>query len=121
MQLEKRGFYPKGGGQAALTVCGLAPGSSLKAFDLTDWGEVTSITVSAFQAGQMNSDVAERMASAAAAALQKVHCLPSLNLLEKVLPLHHMGGGKGPLAEQQMALPSSWIDDPDIVLLCCDT
>ncbi len=78
MQLERRGFFPKGGGRAALTVCSLASGSSLKAFDLTDRGEVTSITVSAFQAGKMNSDVAERMASAAAAALQKVYWLISL-------------------------------------------
>ena len=45
------------------------------AFDLTDRGEVTSISVSAFQAGQTKPDVAERMASAAVAALQRV-CNP---------------------------------------------
>ena len=75
MQLERRGFYPQGGGRAALTVQSLAPGSSLAAFDLTDRGSVTSITVRAFQAGQMKPDVAERMASAAVAALQKVPLL----------------------------------------------
>ena len=72
MQLERRGFYPQGAGRAALTVQSLAPGSSLAAFDLTDRGSVTSITVRAFQAGQMKPDVAERMASAAVAALHKV-------------------------------------------------
>ena len=72
LQLERRGFYPKGGGHAVLRVQSLAPGSSLPAFDLTERGDVTSITVSAFQAGPMKPDVAERMASAAEAALRKV-------------------------------------------------
>ena len=49
----------------------LVPGSSLAAFDLTERGSVTGITVRAFQAGQMKPDVAERMASAAVTALQK--------------------------------------------------
>lgn len=72
VQLERRGFYPKGGGHAVLRVQSLAPGSSLPAFDLTERGDVTSITVSAFQAGPMKPDVAERIASAAEAALRKV-------------------------------------------------
>ena len=75
MQLDRRGFYPKGGGRAALTVRSLAPGSALAAFDLTDRGTVTSISVRAFQAGPMKPDVAERMASAAVAAMQRV-CQP---------------------------------------------
>ncbi|CAL5229697.1 g13069 [Coccomyxa viridis] len=71
LQLERRGFYPQGGGRAALMVQSLVPGSSLAAFDLTERGSVTGITVRAFQAGQMKPDVAERMASAAVTALQK--------------------------------------------------
>ena len=76
MQSDRRGFYPKGGGRAALTVQSLAAGSSLAAFDLTDRGTVTSISVRAFQAGPMKPDVAERMASAAVVALQRV-CKPT--------------------------------------------
>ena len=72
MQLERRGFYPQGGGRATLKVHSLAPGGSLAAIDLTDRGTVTSISVRAFQAGQMKPDVAERMTAAAVAALQRV-------------------------------------------------
>ena len=55
----------------------LEPNASLQAFNLTDRGDITSITVSAFQAGLMKTDVAQRMASAAEATLLKVaspHC-----------------------------------------------
>lgn len=72
LQLEKCGFYPKGGGRAALTVHSLEPGSALPAINLTERGDVTSISVSAFQAGNMNPNVADRMASAAEAALREV-------------------------------------------------
>ena len=71
-QLHRRGFFPKGGGRAELTVHSLEPGASLQAFNLTDQGDVTGITISAFQAGLMKPDVAQRMASAAEATLQKV-------------------------------------------------
>ena len=74
-QLHRRGFFPKGGGRAELTVHSLELGTSLQAFDLTDRGDITSITVSAFQAGLMKPDVAQRMASAAEATLQKVMSL----------------------------------------------
>ncbi len=72
MQLERRGFYPRGGGHATLRIQSLAPGCSLPAFNLTERGDVTGITISAFQAGPMKPDVAERMASAAEAALREV-------------------------------------------------
>ena len=72
MQLHRRGFFPKGGGRAELTVHSLELGTPLQAINLTDRGDITCITVSAFQAGLMKPDVAQRMASAAGATLQKV-------------------------------------------------
>ena len=72
MQLHRRGFFPKGGGRAELTVHSLEQGTPLQAINLTDRGDITSITVSVFQAGLMKPDVAQRMASAAEATLQKV-------------------------------------------------
>ena len=72
MQLHRRGFFPKGGGRAELTVHSLEQGTPLQAINLTDRGDITSITVSVFQAGLMKPDVAQRMASAAEATLQTV-------------------------------------------------
>ena len=71
-QLHRRGFFPKGGGRAELTVHSLEPGASLQAFSLTDRGDISGIEITAFQAGLLNPDMAQRMASAAEATLRKV-------------------------------------------------
>ncbi len=39
--LERRGFFPKGGGALRVSVEALPPGCSLPAFDLTERGEVS--------------------------------------------------------------------------------
>ena len=50
----------------------LEPGASLQAFSLTDRGDISGIEITAFQAGLLNPDMAQRMASAAEATLRKV-------------------------------------------------
>lgn len=65
MQLERRGFFPKGQGHVALTVQALPPGACLPAIDLTERGEITGITVWAFTAGRLVPTIGERLAVAA--------------------------------------------------------
>jgi RNA 3'-terminal phosphate cyclase len=69
MQVERRGFYPKGGGRVRLEVASLPPGARLPAFDLLRPGLVTSVSITAFRAGRVPGDIARRMAGAAEAAL----------------------------------------------------
>ena len=71
MQLERRGFYPKGGGRMTLRVASLPAGAKLPAFDLTTPGELQSISISAFRSGKVPGDVAKRMAGAAEATLRQ--------------------------------------------------
>ncbi|BDA44769.1 RNA 3'-terminal phosphate cyclase [Coccomyxa sp. Obi] len=76
-KLERRGFYPKGGGHMSLAVRCLAPGAKLPAFNLTQSGDVSSISVHAFTAGRMRggpgepSHVAERMVATAVGVLRQ--------------------------------------------------
>ena len=72
MQVERSGFYPKGGGRCVLTARALEPGVCLPALDLTERGRLVSIGISAFAAGRLGVGVAERMARAAEHALHEV-------------------------------------------------
>ena len=73
LQVDRRGFFPKGGGRCLLTARCLPAGSHLPALDLTERGELRSVIITAFAAGQLKVAVAERMARAAEAALREVH------------------------------------------------
>ena len=69
LSLARRGFFPRGGGEAALRVRALAPGASLP--PLTHLSEraaggVASVDVYAFSAGRVPPDAARRAAEAAA-------------------------------------------------------
>ncbi len=83
MQLERRGFYPKGRGHMSLAVRCLAPGAKLPAFNLTQSGNVRSIRVHAFAAGKLRGGsgapprVAERMVASAVGVLRQVNKLPT--------------------------------------------
>ncbi|GAB4823380.1 hypothetical protein N2152v2_010426 [Parachlorella kessleri] len=65
LQLERRGFFPKGGGVVHLSVPALPGGATLPPIDLTERGEVTRISIHAFSAGCVLPTVAERLAAAA--------------------------------------------------------
>jgi RNA 3'-terminal phosphate cyclase (ATP) len=64
-----RGFYPRGGGEVLLTARALAPGQALPPLRLERRGAVVAVRGVAFTAGSVPQNVAERMASAAKAAL----------------------------------------------------
>lgn len=72
MQVDRSGFYPKGGGRCVLTARSLAPGACLPPLDLTERGRLVSIAITAFAAGKLGVGVAERMARAAERALHEV-------------------------------------------------
>ena len=72
MQVERSGFYPKGGGRCVLTARALAPGACLPLLDLTERGRLVRVDISAFAAGRLGVGVAERMARAAERALHEV-------------------------------------------------
>lgn len=65
LERGRRGFFPKGQGHVTLAVERLAPGACLPALDLTQRGEVTSITIRAFTAGRLVPTIGERLAAAA--------------------------------------------------------
>ena len=52
LKLLRRGFYPRGGGHAELHGTCLSPGACLPAVQLVEQGNLTSVTISAFTAGQ---------------------------------------------------------------------
>ena len=56
----------------AVSVAPLAKGQMLPPLQLTQQGDVTSITIRAFAAGKLEEAVARRMASAAESRLRKV-------------------------------------------------
>lgn len=72
-KVVKRGFYPRGGGVVLLTA--RAPseeGATLPAFDLTQRGELRSIKIEAFTAGQVPDTVGQRLAASTAAQLKRL-------------------------------------------------
>ena len=67
--VPRRGFYPRGGGEVVLTARAMQPGTPLPPLRLEHRGAVVAIRGVAFTAGAVPQHVAERMASAARAAL----------------------------------------------------
>ncbi|KAL4459062.1 hypothetical protein ABPG75_013927 [Micractinium tetrahymenae] len=65
MQLERRGFFPRGQGHVVLRAAPLAAGACLPPMDLTERGEVVSISIRAFTAGRLVPTIGERLAAAA--------------------------------------------------------
>jgi RNA 3'-terminal phosphate cyclase len=72
VQVERRGFYPKGGGRVRLTAECLPEGGTLPAFETTKRGHVTEVSVRAFTAGSQSRAAAQDMIRAAEVVLQKV-------------------------------------------------
>ncbi|GBF96202.1 hypothetical protein Rsub_08747 [Raphidocelis subcapitata] len=69
--LQRRGFYPRGGGRVEAGAAALAPGEALPPLDVTQRGKLTRVRVTAFSAGRVAASEAQRMAAAAAEALQE--------------------------------------------------
>ncbi|CAL8469495.1 g9036 [Coccomyxa elongata] len=88
-KLERRGFYPKGGGHMSLAVRCLAQGAKLPAFNLTESGDVSSIRVHAFAAGKLKGSpggppcVAGRMVASAVGVLRQ-NLGPDVNITTEV-------------------------------------
>ena len=72
MQLERRGFFPKGGGRIVIHLPAQPAETCLEAFSLQDRGDVLSVAVHAFTAGRVHRSKGERMVSAAVATFKKV-------------------------------------------------
>eukprot|EP00775_Hariotina_reticulata_P011171 gene11171-11321_t len=72
LTLKRRGFYPKGGGEAVLQVPALARGASLPSFTLTERGRLQRIDCRVYTAGKFRSDFGQKIANAASATLKKV-------------------------------------------------
>uniref|UniRef100_A0A383VKH4 Uncharacterized protein n=1 Tax=Tetradesmus obliquus TaxID=3088 RepID=A0A383VKH4_TETOB len=66
LRLVRRGFYPKGGGEAVLQVPSLPPGQTLPAWDLSKRGHLLGINGIAFTAGRLKPETGSRIAEAAA-------------------------------------------------------
>lgn len=65
IELQRRGFFPRGGGCIRARVVPLPPTATLPPLNLTKRGKVTCVTISCFTAGKVQADVADRMAKAA--------------------------------------------------------
>ena len=65
IQLQRRGFFPRGQGIVHVSVKALDPGATLPPVVLDQRGEVVRITTHAFTAGHVAPTVAQRMADAA--------------------------------------------------------
>ncbi|KAL6766332.1 hypothetical protein ACKKBG_A35605 [Auxenochlorella protothecoides x Auxenochlorella symbiontica] len=98
VEVLRRGFFPKGGGEVACRVAPLSPGSSLPPLRLTQRGEVRGIVIRAFQAGRVPRGVADRMARAARAALgANLATLVEAEEVEALPPCQAVGDGCGVL------------------------
>jgi len=67
-EIKKRGYFPIGGGEVSITI---QPVKKLKAFKMTDMGEVKEITIRSMVAKTIPRHVAERMAESASALIKK--------------------------------------------------
>lgn len=63
LNLRRRGYYPKGGGEVQLTVEPLKEGQTLSSFDLTERGDVLRIHGRIFISGNVRKTFLSRMAS----------------------------------------------------------
>lgn len=71
VQLERRGFYPRGGGVLRVHVPALPPGTPLPPLDLATRGNLSRVVILAFSAGRVPATVPKRMAAAAEAAVRR--------------------------------------------------
>jgi len=71
IHVQRRGFYPKGGGHVVVRARALPAGESLPALDVTDRGRLKEVRVMAFSAGRVQHSDAQRMATAAVQVLQE--------------------------------------------------
>lgn len=67
-EIERRGFYPKGGG---IVKAAIEPVKSLKPIEIMDRGDVVRITGRSFVAGRLPSNLMHQMADEAIVVLQK--------------------------------------------------
>ncbi|KAG2424630.1 hypothetical protein HXX76_014355 [Chlamydomonas incerta] len=111
VETVRRGFYPRGGGVVTATVPTLPPGVPLPPIDLSRRGNITQVTVKAFSAGRVPTNVASRLAAAAEAALRRT--------LRK---LPNGAGGPPPiLVEATVETPETAFGDGCGVLVYADT
>jgi RNA 3'-terminal phosphate cyclase (ATP) len=66
LKILRRGYYPKGGGEAVVETC---PLQFIKPIELMDRGEITKITGRSFVAGTLPMKMAHAMVDAASAAI----------------------------------------------------
>ncbi|DBA82643.1 TPA: hypothetical protein ACH3X1_006890 [Trebouxia sp. C0004] len=71
IDLQRRGFFPKGGGRLVLSAATLPQGACLPAINLTAQGQVTIIRITAHTAGKVKESVAQRMVEAARQTLKQ--------------------------------------------------
>lgn len=71
IDLQRRGFFPKGGGRLVLSAAALPQGACLPAIKLIDQGQVTNIRIMAHTAGKVKESVAHRMVEAARQTLKQ--------------------------------------------------
>lgn len=103
IELIRRGFYPKGGGEVQVIVPALPHGTALPAFDVTQRGHLVSIRGYAVTAGKLRADVCQRMATAATRDLKAAFKDPAV-LFGAV---HSNSSGQTAAEEQQQQQHSS--------------
>lgn len=108
LELQKRGFYPQGGGVAQLSVPALPPNTPLPCWDLTQRGHLVSITGYAVTAGKLRPDIAQRMASTAKRELQAALQDPAVLFGPE---MQAPGGSQGPDSSSTAADSSSKVAD----------
>ena len=69
--VETRGYFPRGGGKVHVTVTPLEPTQTLQPIQLTERGDLESITIRSFHAGKLPRHLAQEMATAAQRCLQQ--------------------------------------------------
>jgi RNA 3'-terminal phosphate cyclase (ATP) len=88
---EARGYYPRGGGVVMVRT---EPVQKLQAVTLTDRGDITTIRVRAFHAGQVQHAKAQTMVDVAQATINAAH--PSVQITVDVVEEQHaVGNGSG--------------------------
>ena len=68
LTIVRRGYYPRGGGEAVLKV---QPVKNLTAVDLTERGDIKEVHVYSYVAGQLPNKLSQEMADSIESSLQK--------------------------------------------------
>lgn len=95
VDIIKRGYFPRGGGQLKVTIDTLPPSQKVPPLDLTVRGDITRISGKAYVAGRLSPSIAREVRDAAVARLSPA--LPSTACIEiaTVFELEDRVGGRG--------------------------